>query len=1037
MSQFNTTFASEKKYNTLDSVCQERTFKVTYIKNDAVHAKDTHDLDEAKAWITKIEDAKGALPWCLECTLSKPAIILDCSANWKVSTIKAVQELELRAKIEELLRSFNIDNSDVEKLLDVNMHDLSNAVISRNYKFFEELDLITSVYVLIRVLKPHMRLVKEPAIKQVKFTRLTLNNFPDHANRPWIADTIRKRASAVEAKAIELGGKDAIVHVISAIDGLDETEDIGVMLRVQELREEWEQTVDNGLRFKGEIYRPLGRGTNADKEVKSLWVKEDILDEMLAFVNNEASPLWKVTESKKAAYQTGLKATCGTPIPLVFVPEDVIVLPDLYNETDVARLHYDTTGAAKVIRGLYNMIRTDGSAWIDIEERQVPEYVNRLVATGVDADEAERRVRSFMKRNDFSSIRSDTAAIKAGCDKNFKVHGYLRYNGISELEDAYGNVHNIADKSIFITESVLKTPIGPDGAYATFAKWCDAVRDGFNIKELVREHKLTKKHLSYQVLQALCEASDENVSDYVKHISDILNATHNIEGATKLLNGEMRLIAEHVPSIMGVSNVQDKAEHVFYKLLDEAFAGKMLKAAYYTFDAADPIWCFQNWAKLPVTGMLQAGTFHCGAMKFGEYAKDRSPVINPNSIRVLENVKIPKEFVKFFRNLKANVAYQNALDDAMAAMDEDLDGDHGTYIFVKAIIAAAKATLAKWDMLVTWDEPKVAKHVVTKSGMKDYWKSYINRSNLGLTMYAQNALYNGLKLVKDRDTKKTKIVRVNIGSIRINRTKQDANMAVDKNRADAVTKAGDSDDARYMIQPLAKVYRDKVMAHCNLSKEVDITAPEYREVLDKAAVSPDALLRYKPLNKYFSGLCDNIDRKFHIDDLPQGKFDMTVLMYDPEKSRRGLKGLIRNGKAPLVEFGGLLFRPDQGLFNYIADRIERDRKERNDAAESAGQKLSESEFRQQERVQALSELMEFANAMGRSIEDVHDVITWQMFEYADTWFTPETAFVRDRLWQAYWIIFGGMAVDAMCQNLGIDAKPDGDNDEYDDDECDE
>lgn len=381
--------------------------------------------------------------------------------------------------------------------------------------------------------------------------------------------------------------------------------------------------------------------------------------------------------------------------------------------------------------------------------------------------------------------------------------------------------------------------------------------------------------------------------------------------------------------------------------------------------------------------------------------------MHPNSVRVVENVRIPKEFSKFIKG-DGFVITMNSIDDVSLAAAADWDGDHGNVSQDDNLIMAAEETLKVWNRLVIWETPKTKKGTITRKEELDYFVHLTKRNELGLTVYGLNALLNRLLLIKNRQTGESYIKVVPISHRGVNFKVFAGNVLVDasKHGGAEIKEPAESAMSSNMLQPWAKSYRDAVFAKCS-REELDERA-DFNKLNKKHMVST--------LNRLFAVYAHDIDRSTKIYDLPDAEFDVHKLMYNADETMRGLVGLIRRGDARVIKIDGDTCHPDQGLFDSLARRVEHDRLiYMSDDSRKDGEDTS---FEDAWRANALAEIEAFAVSMGKTLQDAYDVITFRMFRDIDNQYATMDGkydFLRDALWKAYWLIFGGMAEDAASR----------------------
>lgn len=1007
------------------------TFKVNCIYKGKTYEKTYASFEEAKnAYYTQKRHC-GNMPIQLWSIATKVPVLV-CESNWNEKIQAKQNALLFLEEARKLLKNNKIKENQITGVLKLRVSDIKNYVRAYNIDKLVELDGIAekSALRIIRALRPICSLTTEiQSYNSKQFTRVKLS-----PEKYYTVDRITKGVSPVEAKALSLGGDDAIIHVVSKIDETNVEEKAAVEL----LLDWWHGVTHDALVINGKRYVPLGHGTNAAKECKTLWVLEEIYAEMKKWLLKDTNPGWKTTVAKKFAYLVGLQAVTRKSVGIPFMPEDFVILPSVFSEVKGKMDKEFLDGHEESFENnTENVNRSDGYFIIDIPEYMYPEYINRLIQSGMDPEEAEEHLRAFVNDHSINSYRCNGAALKGCGDKHIEAHKFLWANNIAKTPDG----RDLRTVSVFCDETVLKTTIGPDGAYRTFQDWANSVRSEMALGICVKGHAKKTKDVSYQVIQSLCEASGETIRKMAKSTIDRVNNAHTVEGASKLLGRERGHILRVFPELANERNIKEAIQTKLKGLIDDAFGGKLLHCSNYAFITPDPIYVLQGWFGLEKTGCLEAGEAHVYGVKYGKMGFWRSPVMHPNSVRVYQNVAIKQEYKKYFKS-EQFVIIMNSKDDVSLAAAADWDGDHGSVSTYEPLIEAIEETLAIWDKLVIWETPKTIKECVDRVKELDYIEGLTKTNELGLTVYGLNALLNRVLKVKDEETGETYTVIIDISHRGVNFKVFAGNVLVDasKHGGAEIEEPDESKISADMVQPWAKTYRDAAEAKMNWRVFVDKTNHFFETKADAEAFmkknakdNPQGPFDYLgelaniktkdprhmagTLNKLYALYGTYIDRSINVYDVPENKFDFHKLMFKPEdETRRGIIGLISEGKAAYVQIGTMKIRPDEGLFNRLAKRYEADRAIWN--SDSSKKDKDDTSFEDEWRIYALAEIEKYANAYGKELEDAYDVITWQMFKYIDKQYARmdhSMDYTRDNLWRAYWLIFGGMAEAAAMR----------------------
>lgn len=979
-------------------------FVISFIYQNTVRTTSTPNFNEAYALYQKCVAGNYSSRLSLK---MGDIEVTEFAYNWSIRSYNKIEDCKWREKVENLL-SGKINKPQIEAVMTMSSDDIKAAVVARNYEKFEELYGVAekTSRKIIDALKGICVAQIAPLGKSREFIRLTLNNCPVAENM-YTIDTIRKTVSPFEQKAMDLGGKNAVIHVVSKIME-PKKDDEGAIIRAEALAETWREFVAEGIILNDTKYRVFGHGTNAAKECKLLAVKEEIYDQMREWESKGTDPNWKVTAAKKVAYLTGLHSVYHHKIDIPFQPEDFAIMKTFEKTINVNTTKLFLDGHAEDRDNDDVPVKfTDGLLMMHITPRMKLKMLNRMIERGDDPDEAKRVLNEFCFNTAYATYRANGAALKGlGC-KNVDFHSFLYNEGIRKMEDG----RNLEDIIFLVDETVIKTSIGEGCAYPSFEAWCDAVRDELAIGTVVHQHRKSKKNVSYQVLQSLCEADDNVVADMANKTVNRINRCHTVEGAAKLLGREWGEIMKFIPELGNEREFKDQIARKMKDDVDDAFSGQLIKDCYYAFVCPDPFAALRGWFGIDKGGCLKAGQIYHYGVKKCKVAMWRSPVMHPNSVRVMQNVDVPEEYRKYIIHDEFCI-WLNCEDDTSMAMDMDFDGDHANDTEDQDIVRAAEMTLKKWDRLIVWETPKADKKVIGEEELKEYFTNLTKTNELGLTVFGLNALLNRIITKKDPVTGQKTYSVIPVSKEGVDFKKFAANVLVDASKHGGATIKEPDESAKSvrMVQPWSKQYLDLVRANAD------------QEMLDNLA-DPSTLkdkFKASTLNKLFAYYANNVRRDAKIDDIPEGKFDFHKIMYDPKEGYRGMNSLIHQGRMAFVEIDGKKMRPDQGLFDSLARRMDADRAQF--LADASIKDKESNVFEMKWRANALAELEEYAASRGKTINDVYDVITWYMFSFCDKNYSKMDGsldFIRNNLWQAYKLIFGAMAVEATEINLNV------------------
>lgn len=971
-------------------------FKASYIKDSNVIEKIFTTSEEAVAAYEKIGKADRRLPRKVVAVFDNGSEVVLAENNWYSSKEGRAAEKEdvFFNNAQALLTNEGIRDDRIEKILSLNIETIKIAVRANDVKTFTAIEGIgnTTAQKVISALWPLCLCQKAKTKGSYELTRITLT-LPDENGNCLKVDTIKKTLSDFERKAIELGGPNSIIEVVSLLQTKKKQKE----QRKQSLQV-WDNVCNKGIVLGNNTFVFIGHGTNAAKSCKTIWVKEEIYPEMKEFILAKTDPEWETTTAKKIAYLSGLQlvATESTGIP--FMPEDFAFFPSVFTNTKCKFVKCGADGSRVELPDDHEerTIRSDGYFCIDISDEMFDVFVDRLIQKGMSERAARARVEAFRSDTSTNSYRCNGVAFKGCGSKRFAAHKFLAANGITKTPDG----KEVGKISVFCDETTLKTKIGGKGAaYPSFEAWADAVRKRMNLGVCVKSHEKTLKPIPYQVVQALTEATEEQVNSMAKPTIELINEANRASCAYKLLGNELGHIASIFPGIMANASVSNAASKKVKKLREQAFSGKLLDGSYYSFLLPDEVLVFQGWFGLEPTGCLKAEEINVPTIDLGETVFWRNPILHPSSVKLMNNVDIKEEFKQFFKTLTFDIML-NGKDATTIDVAADFDGDHGSVSQLEPLIDAVKLNKSKWNYTVLWDTPKTVKQAISRNDEIEYLRKLNEGNELGLTVYHLNALLN--RIVEPQG-KAREVIEVPQHGVDFACFAGNVLVDASKHGGMEVKRPKEFTKAMSMLQPLAVQYRktisDAMTDEEKAKKRADIIN-EGRETTHPAGT----------LDKLFVAYANKIEIKKIVNDVDED-FDFHKLMFNPDESLRGLTGLIAFGKQPLVKVEGETIRPDQGCFNSLANRfckmikqkLTEDRKDKCDKA-----------YKDDFRVNALAEIEAFANAAGRTLEDAYDVITMRMFGMRTN--TKERyAFLSNRLWKAYWAVFGGMAERAAMR----------------------
>ena len=864
----------------------------------------------------------------------------------------------------------------------------------------------------------------------------------DTADQIWLMETTAKAQSDLEFVIDAMAGKpNTAIRFCSQIPETSRMWDPAAEERAHIKENVWEDVCLNGFIHNGERYFPFGHTTNGAKDAETIWVPERILRDLRKEFHSGINPHWQRTIAKDVAYTCGLQAVAVHYSNIPFMPEDVAIMPSIFEEIEDNVIYCEDDGS--ITRGIRKVTQNmaDGQAFIHISQKKRCELINRTVAQyDVTEEQADKLLDMWIELlTACFSFRTRGAANKGLMVNCFDFHSFLKNRDIYSI-----NGRDIDDVIFLLDESVLKTPIGDNGAFRSFEDFCDSCRDIFQLGVLIEEHEDKMKDISYQVLQTACEADPETIreiaADEAKFINSFLESPSAL---AKLLGREQAKVAQMIPEIIRFPRFKKEVEEAYRRLVDTSLGGRIQRKAHYAFGAMDPAYVLTKWFGLPVEHMIHKGqVMVMTAKEGGKKLVWRSPVMDPGALLIVDMVNtVPAKYRKYFTRT-TNTIFFNGEDLMVTRTRGDFDGDHWMWTDYEPIIRAVEQTHAKLgDWLIDWPAVKAAKvSCLTEKDVRKYIAGLVKISELGSNCNCLSQLYGKMLDEEWYDAHPTAlkptpemVATVNMNAV--GDKTHSANVNVDSGKHGSVELKHDKAYAyaQHMLMPAPVLY-------AKLIKKMGYDhRDEMQEELD-AIIKTGIAHPCGNLNRYLMELVKRINRLIDCDEFfkfrkPE-EFDYKDLLFTDGTMRRGeLTGLIAKGSWDK----DLQTMLNQGLFNLIADRSAKEWAAIYNGDE-ASRRMSYAEFKAAVKERSLEEIGHFAVTFGKSMSEAYDYITWQMFKYAeDNYGSEKDSFTLDNLWNAYWTIFGEMAVEAAersCEFKYAPSNLDEDCDNYEADEDD-
>lgn len=257
-------------------------------------------------------------------------------------------------------------------------------------------------------------------------------------------------------------------------------------------------------------------------------------------------------------------------------------------------------------------------------------------------------------------------------------------NGDYLIEDIWGNIQDIRNCEMIITESSLKL-WSAYNSVEEYVNACDECGYGFSVTKISPHILEEQRELNYQYLQSY-DFTDEDIEELctptIQYLKDAMcgdyASTIKFLGITDNsdINSWQRALftSEYM---MGDPYVIDSVHRFIKKKMDDAKIGKLFVDGNYQIASGDPFALMQSICGLEVTGLLKAGECYS---KFwidkneNEIVLFRSPMTSHNNIRMC-NVNSSDECQYWYQYMNTIMIINGWDSFCMAENGEDWDSD--------------------------------------------------------------------------------------------------------------------------------------------------------------------------------------------------------------------------------------------------------------------------------------------------------------------------------------------------------------------------
>lgn len=427
----------------------------------------------------------------------------------------------------------------------------------------------------------------------------------------------------------------------------------------------------NGFKINNITYRRLLGTTGGVKNNTIVFVNEELLPELKKRIENGRDLTKQYTPAKLEAYNA-LVCSSSTPVSM---PHGVVVVHDCIThfKSDVVEL--DDTGldqpSMKYIKDK-NVELNDSDGY----GLAMPQLMKRW---GEEIGE-DFLLPGCVIRNSFCK----------GAVYPIDFQKFAKDHNVSEVTDVWGNVYNINDVELVLTESMLKLW----DAYSSiedYLKNCKKNKYTFAITKASEEELENVRTMNYQFLQSYefdDKQIDELIAPTVNEIKDILSDDHRKtvlytkgvglnENSIQHLDNSFATALMIEPEMRNDPYIKNQIHSMIKKRINDAKVGVLKVPANYSLVSGDPYSLCQSMFGLNVTGLLKSGEIYSkywidkGINKIASF---RAPMTSHNNIRLL-NVVHNDEMDSFYKYMTTPTVF-NSWDTCADAMNGfDKDGD--------------------------------------------------------------------------------------------------------------------------------------------------------------------------------------------------------------------------------------------------------------------------------------------------------------------------------------------------------------------------
>jgi hypothetical protein len=502
-----------------------------------------------------------------------------------------------------------------------------------------------------------------------------------------------------------------------------------------------------GIFINGKKYVRLLAGAGMTRRSTSMFVNEEIAEDLRKFLNCGRDPSYKISPAKfNAYYALAASSTLQVSTP------NFVVIPDC--EID------------RLIKVDFLIESDDKSKDPIIEKREIISKTNLFDGQGIISPEMSEVWKNEIDADYLPSEFIFRGGFLKGLLVTFDFKELAHQQNITTIKDAYGDVHNIENIDVIISTSQLKMWQAYKNTKDYRTK-CEENNFSWGVSRCNSRNDKNFTLSTYQYLQNLNITNDQQIEGLCKKtvdwISNVLGTDWETGWPSLLffLLGDVdknrigeewfyeldnpllqALLME--PKLINDKQVQQRVQRLINKKIKESYLGMLLLDANYQMMVSDPYAQTEWGLGLQIEGLLKESQHY--SHYWNEKNKNvvsaiRSPMTYYSENNLL-NLQNNEKLNYWYKYLTTGIVFNVFGTDAMRMSGSDFDGDICMTTDQKEFIDCAYSDI----LPPTYDRKNAEKKIILEEELWDYdvktFKSKIGLiTNIGTQLFAMLPLF--------------------------------------------------------------------------------------------------------------------------------------------------------------------------------------------------------------------------------------------------------------------------------------------------------